>query len=69
MIQKFEFKPTIIEGLLEITPFKADDVRGSFIKDYSKVTHGSLIAQDIGINKIRSKCPRFNEWIEKLQNI
>ncbi len=39
------------------------------IKDYSKVTHGSLIAQDIGINKIRSKCPRFNEWIEKLQNI
>ncbi|WP_269241865.1 DUF4276 family protein [Flavobacterium limnophilum] len=39
------------------------------IKDYSKVTHGSLIAQDIGINKIRNKCPRFNKWISTLEKI
>lgn len=36
MIQKFEFHPTEIEGLIEITPFNADDVRGCFTKDYSK---------------------------------
>ena len=36
MIQKFEFKETEIEGLYEITPFNADDIRGCFTKDYSK---------------------------------
>lgn len=39
------------------------------IKNYSKVTHGCLIAQEIGINMIRSKCPRFNKWIENLEKI
>ena len=36
MIQRFEFHPTPIEGLIEVTPFNADDVRGSFTKDYSR---------------------------------
>lgn len=36
MIQQFEFKETRISGLIEITPFNADDVRGCFTKDYSK---------------------------------
>lgn len=36
MIQKFEFRPTEIEGLVEVTPFNADDIRGCFTKDYSK---------------------------------
>lgn len=36
MIQKFEFKPTEINGLIEITPFNADDVRGCLTKDYSR---------------------------------
>ena len=36
MIQKFEFKETAIKGLIEVTPFNADDVRGCFTKDYSK---------------------------------
>lgn len=35
-IQKWEFKETEIKGLFEISPFNADDVRGSFTKDYSK---------------------------------
>lgn len=39
------------------------------IKDYSKITHGCLIAQDIGIIKIRAKCPRFNKWIDDLEHI
>ncbi len=36
MIQKFEFKETEISGLIEVTPFNADDNRGLFTKDYSK---------------------------------
>ena len=36
MITKFEFQKTEIEGLVEITPFNAEDVRGCFTKDYSK---------------------------------
>lgn len=36
MIQKFEFHSTVISGLIEVTPFNADDIRGSFTKDYSK---------------------------------
>ena len=36
MIQKFEFKETEIQGLIEVTPFNANDIRGCFTKDYSK---------------------------------
>lgn len=36
MIQKFEFNKTKIDGLIEVTPFNADDIRGCFTKDYSK---------------------------------
>lgn len=36
MIQKFEFEETEIAGLIKVTPFNADDVRGCFTKDYSK---------------------------------
>jgi len=36
MITKWDFKETEINGLYEITPFNADDVRGCFTKDYSK---------------------------------
>lgn len=36
MIQKFEFHKTSIQGLVEVVPFNADDIRGCFTKDYSK---------------------------------
>lgn len=36
MVQKFEFRETEINGLFEITPFNAEDIRGCFTKDYSK---------------------------------
>ncbi len=36
MIQKFEFRETEISGLIEVTSFNADDIRGCFTKDYSK---------------------------------
>ncbi len=36
MVQLFEFKETEIPGLIEVTPFNAEDSRGCFTKDYSK---------------------------------
>lgn len=36
MIQPFAFKETKIKGLIEVTPFNAEDIRGCFTKDYSK---------------------------------
>lgn len=34
--------------------------------NYSKVEHGPLIAEVIGIDAIRKACPRFNAWIEEI---
>lgn len=34
---------------------------------YSKTEHGPLIAESIGIDAIRAKCPAFSEWVSKLQ--
>lgn len=36
MNQKFEFQKTKISGLIEVTPFNTDDMRGCFTKDYSR---------------------------------
>jgi len=36
MITRFSFQETEIPGLVEVTPFNADDIRGCFTKDYSK---------------------------------
>jgi hypothetical protein len=34
---------------------------------YSKTEHGPLIAESIGIDAIRAKCPGFSAWVGKLQ--
>ena len=36
MSLKFPVRETEIAGLIEVTPFNADDIRGCFTKDYSK---------------------------------
>jgi hypothetical protein len=38
-------------------------------KPSTKSFWGPMLAQEIGLKKIRSKCPRFNAWIDKLENI
>lgn len=48
MMQKFEFKETHIHGLMEIVPFYSDDLRGSFLKDYSvEVFHANAISHEV----------------------
>ena len=34
-----------------------------------KVVLGPLIAAEIGLPKIRQKCPRFNAWVERLEDL
>lgn len=39
------------------------------IKGYNKPLYGHYFAEAIGIDKIRKKSPRFNDWIEKIITI
>ena len=39
------------------------------IPRYSKVVAGPLIAQEMGLPKIRQQCPRFNAWLTSLENL
>jgi hypothetical protein len=51
-------------------PISAPSVRiKQNIPVYSKVAYGSLIAQETGLQQIRNKCPRFNNWVEKIEAI
>lgn len=36
---------------------------------YKKVLHGVLIAEAIGIEALRSACPRFRAWLDCLQSL
>ena len=39
------------------------------IKGYNKPVFGSLLAEAIGLQKIREKCPRFNAWVNVLEAV
>lgn len=48
MNQKWSFNETAISGLIEITPFNSDDIRGCFTKDYSReVFHANNIQHEL----------------------
>ena len=36
---------------------------------YQKVVHGSQLAADIGLPAIRGECPRFHEWLCRLESL
>ena len=37
------------------------------IPGYRKTLHGPLLALEIGLDKIRSECPRFGAWLGRLE--
>lgn len=41
----------------------------SLIIGYNKPVYGSILAEAIGLPKIRAKCPRFNDWITILEAV
>jgi hypothetical protein len=40
-----------------------------YIENYDKRVDGIIKAQKIGLKKMRDKCPHFNEWVTKLENL
>ncbi|MCP4415401.1 MAG: DUF4276 family protein [Chloroflexi bacterium] len=36
---------------------------------YQKIIHGNLAAKRIGLQAMREKCPHFNSWIAKLEQV
>jgi hypothetical protein len=36
---------------------------------FSKTTKGIAIAKEIGVDRMREKCPLFNSWLQKLENL
>lgn len=41
----------------------------SVINRYKKVVDGTIIAQKIGLENIRDKCPHFNQWLKQLEQL
>lgn len=39
------------------------------IRGYNKIVYGDILASAIGLNRMRNKSPRFNQWIQKLEDI
>ena len=39
------------------------------IPGYNKIVYGNIIAEQIGLQTIRDKCPLFNEWLTQLEQI
>jgi hypothetical protein len=39
------------------------------IMGYHKIVHGNILADAIGLKAIRDKCPRFNNWLKKIEAV
>jgi hypothetical protein len=74
LLDKSELEQTISINpnpeLINDTPQNAPSYRlARLIKGYNKIVYGSILAESIGLQKIRAKSPRFNNWITKLENL
>lgn len=39
------------------------------VRGYDKVVYGNYLAESIGLNKIRERCPGFNRWMDSLTDV
>jgi hypothetical protein len=39
------------------------------VEGYNKIVYGNYLADAIGLEKIRNKSPRFNEWLNKIEKL
>lgn len=39
------------------------------IQGYRKTLHGPLLAERIGLDRIRAECPRFDAWLRRLESL
>lgn len=55
--------PEMINDNKETAPSKRLE---RIISGYNKIVYGNILAESIGLEKIKAKCPRFNAWINKI---
>lgn len=65
IIGKYE-NPELINNGFDTAPSKR---LTKLIEGYNKIVYGSYLAQNIGLEEIRRKSIRFNNWLKKLENI
>ncbi|GEN77476.1 DUF4276 family protein [Chryseobacterium hagamense] len=58
--------PEMINNSRETSPSHRLD---RIISGYNKIVHGDILAEEIGLERMRSKSPRFNNWIQSLEQI
>jgi len=58
--------PELINNSRETAPSKR---LSKYIIGYNKVVCGAILAEATGLQNIRNKCPRFNAWITKIEQI
>lgn len=42
---------------------------GKLIPGYHKITGASVVAKEIGLATIRTECPRFGAWVNRLESL
>lgn len=69
MVKKFRY-PELINDNAETAPSKRIIKEiPEYGKKHVKPNAGPMIAQEIGLEIIRKRCPHFNEWITKLETL
>ncbi len=63
ILKEFKNNPEAINNSKETAPSKRLEKHTG----YRKTTHGPNIAKEIGIEKIRTMCAGFDEWLNKLE--
>lgn len=58
--------PEMINNNFETCPSRR---LNRIIAGYNKIVYGNILAEVIGLERIRNKSPRFNEWIRKIEEI
>lgn len=58
--------PEDINDSSETAPSKRIE---SVLRRYDKVLHGPGVIAAIGLDAIREQCPRFNEWLSRLESL
>jgi hypothetical protein len=48
-------------------PEWAPSKRLSRVPGYDKVLHGPLVVEDVGVDALRLRCPRFGAWLARLE--
>ena len=61
----FNNNPEKVNNSVETAPSK----RLEKFTNYRKTTHGPNIAQQIGLEKMRTMCTGFNDWLTELEKL